>query len=524
MHSIVRRLTVLVGVAGIANAVTLSGWANGGPFVVRYPSGDPSAKGVLARLDPGLKPAREERLRVINEDLEIVFDPPWETVFASHRVELKVTPATNSAWGTSAFAYGARPQIRSGADVPLVRVSASYRIENPTDQAIEADFGFPILRGIYIRPDGMTLIPEVRVTADGKHVPADIISNSAIYGLIRRHARSTIERVIETDSKLETLVKAVRESLGAARNEARQALAKHLNSDRKWPDRNATLLVEYAGMDLGNRFFVGSNSFYTSDRELNEIVRENLGILAAIGEQKATQLFAHLAGLLDRPAAASYETIFTAWGGDVRERSVDLATGKVRPREVIVQQQQPNHWERGIDATVYARVDYLDPNAALTDEEKASCKAILQNLPVIFTFAPMNLLHYQVKFAPKSQQTVTVKYSQYAYQDTARPSSYQIAYVVHPASLWKEFGPIKLTVKAPESVTTKTSVASARDGFEERSPSSVLFAGKKERYAVYCGTLTEKTGEIFIGVDASEWKQHLPTVEKAQQPTKAGGF
>ena len=47
--------------------------ANGGPFVIKYPKGDPAAKGVLARLDPSLKPKRETRLRVVREDLKMVF-------------------------------------------------------------------------------------------------------------------------------------------------------------------------------------------------------------------------------------------------------------------------------------------------------------------------------------------------------------------------------------------------------------------------------------------------------------------
>ncbi|MDD4891909.1 MAG: hypothetical protein PHU85_18465, partial [Phycisphaerae bacterium] len=51
-------------------------WANGGPFVIKYPEGDPAAKGVLARLDPDLKPKIEDRLRVVKEDLTITIDPP----------------------------------------------------------------------------------------------------------------------------------------------------------------------------------------------------------------------------------------------------------------------------------------------------------------------------------------------------------------------------------------------------------------------------------------------------------------
>ena len=71
----------------VALAVALSGGllsssrvlANGGPFLVKYPNGDPAARGVPARLDPSLKPTREERLRVVKEDLAIRFvvDPQY---------------------------------------------------------------------------------------------------------------------------------------------------------------------------------------------------------------------------------------------------------------------------------------------------------------------------------------------------------------------------------------------------------------------------------------------------------------
>ena len=58
--------------------------------------------------------------------------------------------------------------------------------------------------------------------------------------------------------------------------------------------------------------------------------------MAAIGEQKATQLFAQLASQFDKDAGTNYEAIFAAWGGDVRERSIDLGTGEVRPRELAL--------------------------------------------------------------------------------------------------------------------------------------------------------------------------------------------
>jgi len=115
------RLRVPVGVV-ITLLATATGWANGGPFVIKYPGGDPAAKGVLARLDPDLKPARETRLQVVKEDLTIDF-----------------------AQGQPGF----RAAKADAETPPLVSVTAAYLITNPTPEAVEVDFGFPILRGIY---------------------------------------------------------------------------------------------------------------------------------------------------------------------------------------------------------------------------------------------------------------------------------------------------------------------------------------------------------------------------------------
>lgn len=462
---------VLLGLAGS------SAFANGGPFVLKYPNGDPAAKGVLARLDPDLKPGREIRLRVIKEDLKVTFDKDRF---------LKARPS----------------------DFPLVYVSAEYTIENPTNRQVEVDFGFPILRGIYISPFSMMPRPDVNVRLGKTAVKSTIISNSAIYGIIRQRAREVIEKAVADNSTLKRLVA----SVPNGNTKAREALYSHLTGSMKWNESDAALMVEYASLDFGkpkgfppDRDRMG---WWGQDKELNKLMNENLGPLSAIGEQKATQFFAQLASQFDPKAAAAYEAIFTAWGGDVRERSIDLRTGKVRPREITVDPKtlgKISPFAPGSDPTIYARVDYLDPKAKITEPEKASCKTILKNLPVIFTFAPMNILHYNVKFPAKSTQTLTVSYSQYAYSDTRSPSSYQLAYVVHPASLWQEFGPINLEVAVPDGVHFRASVPCSNGGVEERltrSPNS-----QKARFNIYRAVLKQKTGELYLAVDADTWKQ-----------------
>jgi len=372
------------------------------------------------------------------------------------------------------------------------------------------DFGFPILRGIYVSPFSMVPRPDVRVAVDGQHVKADIISNSAIYGIIRQRARAAIDQAISSDAELARRVGKVRKASARDREKVRGVLYHYLEKEMKWSKRDAVLMVEYCSLDTGKGGIgvVGRPWIWEHDAELRRLMSADLGVLGAIGEKKATQLFAQLAGLFDPAVKAGYEDIFAAWGGDVRERSVDLRTGRVRPREVTLSKPRASALPYGVgdDLTIYARVEYLDANAKLTGEERESCKAILKNLPVIFTFAPMNLLHYKVTFAPGAEQTVSVRYSQYAYVDSCGPRSYQLAYVVHPASLWREFGPINLTVHVPQgsrfagSVPCK--VASGETPTYPYGPK-----GEGVKYVVHKATLKQKTGELFVAVSADDWER-----------------
>ncbi len=519
-------------------------WGNGGPFVVKHPNGDPAAKGVLARLDPTLKPAQETRLRVLKEDLTIRFLPEQQ-----------------------------RPGDKRKLP-PVVEVTAAYRIENPTDGEVQEDFGFPILRGIYMR-HGMVSYPDMRVVVDKEGVSPTLISNSVIYGIIRQNARKVIEEGIAANPELALLTAAVRGALVTPRpaspprqpapsdpfaetngsgnpgaiggglerivaigyRQARENLEKHLTGNLHWNDRDATLLVEYASLKFGTEAKFGPRDRWDywglwNPNELDRIKLANLGPLVAIGEQKATQLFAQLASRFDKDAGSAYEAIFAAWGGDVRERAIDLETGELRPRELSLSRAPAGRARSdGLsiatddlrltgDPTVYARLDYLDPNAKISKEEKPSCQAVLKNLPAVFTFAPMNLLHYQVKFPPHATRTVTVTYRQYAYADTRGSGSYQLAYVLHPATLWKEFGPINVTLQVPKGIACKASAAIQRTPEEPVKPGLAAndAAGpvpvspppSREVYRadVYQVTLTErseKSGELFVGVDQAAW-------------------
>ncbi len=531
--------------------VASTAFGNGGPFVVKYPGGDPAAKGVLARLDPSLKPDAETRLRVAKEDLTISFE--------TDRFGGLVAPRAN---------------VTSSETPPLVAVAAAYTIENPTDQVIEVDFGFPILRGLYMNPAAMMPMPDVHVIVQGmgrekppylgpsaipnavtrelkmgppgmaakpdvramvqgaghegpQYLRPFVISNSIIYGVIRQRAREAIEKGIGVDKTLAGLVADVQRQPAAKRAAVKAALVAHLTGAKKWNERDAALLAEYASIQLGpasshpfDRGY-GGIWFGGADGEAaRKLLTENLGPLAAIGEQKATQFLACLAARFDALAGASYEEIFSAWGGDVRERSLDLTTGQLRPREITLDGDLAKAVMRSYvgDPTVYARVDYLDPNAKISDDEKASCKAILKNLPVVFTFAPMNLLHYRATFPAKSTQLLTVSYRQYAYLDTKAPKSYQCAYVIHPASLWTDFGPINVSVFVRKGVAFRGSVDFAKDETGQVSAPQPRFGGAANAACdVYRATLREqKKGELFFAVEADGWNKAVRTAVVSQ--------
>ena len=176
-----------------------------------------------------------------------------------------------------------------------------------------------------------------------------------IYGMIRENARRAIEKSIAADRGLAGRAAAVARGLdddpghpiqAAGANAcgrlspARENLRNYLTATLQWSARDAALLVEYASLEFASlenwpdhggrlapprdrwdRSFLMYPEFpgETIDA-LDELKLANLGPLAAIGEQKATQLLAQLASRFDKDAGARYEALFAAWGGDVRER------------------------------------------------------------------------------------------------------------------------------------------------------------------------------------------------------------
>jgi hypothetical protein len=87
----------------------------------------------------------------------------------------------------------------------------------------------------------------------------------------------------------------------------------------------------------------------------------------------------------------------------------------------------------------------------------------------------------------------------------------RLAYVVHPASLWKDFGPIHLEVAVPEGVPFRASVPCKEARVQERGFPELIPAGGPRKwrrpFAIYEATLADKTGELLLAVDADAWNR-----------------
>ena len=81
---------------------------------------------------------------------------------------------------------------------------------------------------------------------------------------------------------------------------------------------------------------------------------------------------------------------------------------------------------------------------------------------------------------------------------------YQLAYVIHPASLWESFGPIRVTVQVPRAVRVRASATMQKSD----APPLAVSTEDSTAYQSYEATLVqkrEKTGELFVAVDKADW-------------------
>lgn len=451
--------------------IALPAFSNGGPFIIRYPSGDSSARGGVAGIDSSLLPGEEKELKVVKEDLTFVVNPDSDP----------------TQWGGFRGGYM--------SDSPLVNVSAAYTIENPTDKPITRKFGFPVIRGGVNTFGGSQAV----ATLGEDRLKMSILEERHIFNSIRWKARAAVHDALAADKELNKLVNSVRGAKTKTVTTATDSLAKFLTDKRKWRKEDAALLASYARISYLKYPFLSQDLDKKGER-ITKWTGDETGdhaLLFTIGDLKATQLFAQLAHALNPQLATGYEAFFTDWGGDVREQTLDIETGKLRPRENSVKTKD--------DPTLYARVDYLNIYRESGDREDI-CKSILKNLPVIFTYAPMNLLCYEATFPAKSTKVLTVYYSQFAYADTKEPQTYQFNYVIHPAKHWQSFGPINLTVLAPKGVKLRASAALGEpvdDAFRDADLKDIP-------YVAHRAVLEEKPDLWFMAVDKGTWVREKP--------------
>ena len=263
---------------------------------------------------------------------------------------------------------------------------------------------------------------------------------------------------------------------------AREGLRNYLTAELGWNARDAALLVEYASLDFGRQTLAPpprplgraileherprSSKRRTSGHSGPSANRRprNYSPSSPRGSTSRREATTRRSS---RPGAAMSASGRSTWRpAEVRPREIGLPAGRSDRKPPARLGSRP---------AADGRSDRLrphrlpDPNAKLSPAEKASCEAVLKNLPVTFTFAPMNLLHYQVKFPAHGTRVVAVTYRQYAYADTQRHGQLPVGLRATPSQLWKDFGPIALKVHAPKGILCRASAATGTGPGEPRA-------------------------------------------------------
>jgi hypothetical protein len=117
-------------------------------------------------------------------------------------------------------------------------------------------------------------------------------------------------KAVQADANLAALITAPSDAADPDRDAARHALMDYLTDRMTWDEGRASLFVEYASMDLGQApgqpLDAGFRMYWGNTGEMGQLAYANMGRLAAIGEQKTTQLFAELASRFDPTVKPTY--------------------------------------------------------------------------------------------------------------------------------------------------------------------------------------------------------------------------
>jgi hypothetical protein len=444
-------------VLGLLNVAIGTAAAN--PVVLApSPPDDPAALGVLTPARAQILPGHEARLRVREEHLSITFGDEV------HRPE----------------EYATQP--------PMVLVTASYSIENPTDADIRAVFGYPILRDIH--KYAYVLSRDTGARLDGERVDGYGVDAEEICSLLCRSLRRSIEEAIDADPELRALVDSVPAPSAHTWPGAARALATHLGRRRGWTEEEALWLVAYSSLGLEaldvplpDERVSGPVSMTYPELLHRRFVR--LGALARLDERVACQFLERVAALLDAGATTGYADVVRAWGGTDKELAVDLATGALRPRVAPVRPAS----DSGPEAP-----HWLEP--VILAKPGSVFEALPEPPP------PMVLVLYEVEFPARNTREFRVTDKQFAFMDGAGTGSNQTAFVIHTAARWDDFGPISVEVLAPEGCSFRASFPCEATGAREVAASD----GVRFPATVYEGNVQEKNGQILVAVGEPSWR------------------
>jgi len=106
---------------------------------------------------------------------------------------------------------------------------------------------------------------------------------------------------------------------------------------------------------------------------------------------------------------------------------------------------------------------------------------------------------------------------EYPFTDTRAPRSFQLSYVLHPATMWEEFGPVNLSVFVPKGIGFKSSIPVSRK--KDSKINGQLFT----EYTATLTKHTDKKGELFLGTSYKDWQKLLEKPASNKQVQLKGG-
>jgi len=392
--------------------------------------------------------------------------------------------------------------------LPLIWNATVADIENETDAQLSPHLTHPILFDPQNANQGAKAHVAYAVfSSNGKRfseeyngyekINARLMSYSVIYGMLRKEAVAIIINAIRTSPEFLTMVESLQKADTAAKIQAESSLSEYLRG-AGWNQKDIDLFCIYSGLDIArNDITPLDRSAFCDDsgKEYADIANANLGILAALGEIRATQYLIHLAAKFDPEFEKRIGKFYASWLGETAGQSVGLIhkfpwpqkgimpdfpigpkPGELRPREAALNEADAAQFPKDImrsDPILNYLSRKIDPAAKLTEPEKAVLQNIIDSMGDDQPLPPLGLLRFNISVPAKTKIQYVITYRQFARLDTHAPSTYQYI-VLFPQTddTANREVPSCLLVRAPASVPFSMSapfvVESRRGTPEER--------------------------------------------------------